>query len=59
MPELKEYEEYKLYKYAVCEIKKCAGIAEKIYLSNNTYLELCIYHYDEMMMIWKISYYQH
>ncbi len=51
MPKLKEYEEYKNYQYAVCEIQKCPGVAEKIYLSNNTYLELCVYHYDDMMML--------
>ena len=50
MLKLKEYEEYKSYEYAVCEIQKCIGTAEKIFLSNNNYLELCIYHYDEMMM---------
>ena len=50
MLKLKEYEEYSSYEYAVCEIHKCIGHAEKIYLSNNTYLEVCIYHYDEMMM---------
>lgn len=49
MVKLKEYEEYKQYEYVVCEIQKCAGSAEKIYLSNNVYLELCVYHYDEMM----------
>lgn len=50
MPELKQYEEYSAYDYAVCEIHKCVGHAEKIYLSSNTYLEVCIYHYDELMM---------
>lgn len=51
MTDLKEYEEYQSYEYAVCEITKCPGFAEKVFLSNNTYLELCIYHYDEMMMM--------
>lgn len=51
MIKLKEYEEYKQYEYVVCEIQKCSGSAEKIYLSNNVYLELCVYHYDEMNML--------
>ncbi len=51
MFELKEYEEYSSYDYAVCEIQKCAGAAKKIYLSNNTYLEVCVYHYDELGML--------
>ncbi len=51
MFELKEYEEYKKYEYVVCEVQRCAGTAEKIYLSNNNYLELCIYHYDEMLTV--------
>lgn len=51
MFELKEYEEYKQYEYAVCEIQRCPGTAERIFLSNNHYLELCVYHYDEMLTV--------
>jgi hypothetical protein len=51
MFELKQYDEYSTYQYAVCEIEKCIGHAEKIYLYGNAYLEVCIYHYDEMAMI--------
>lgn len=51
MPELKDYLESKKYEYEVCEIRGCSGAAEKIYITNVDYLELCVYHYDEMLMI--------
>ena len=59
MLKLKEYAEYSAYDYGVCEIEKCPGAAEKIYLNNILYLEICVYHYDELMMSWKIYYYQY
>jgi hypothetical protein len=51
MLELKDYQESKKYEYEVCEIRGCVGTAERIFLSNTNYLELCVYHYDEMLMI--------
>jgi hypothetical protein len=50
MIKLKEYAEYSAYDYGVCEIEKCPNAAEKIYLNNHLYLEICFYHYDELMM---------
>lgn len=47
----KSHEESKQYDYLVCEVKRCPGIAKKIFISNNQYMEVCIYHYDEMFMV--------
>lgn len=51
MLEYKDYQESKKYEYEVCEIRGCPGEAEKIYISNTNYLELCVYHYDEILTI--------
>jgi hypothetical protein len=51
MLKAKSQEESSAYDYLVCEIEKCAGTAEKIFISNSQYVEICIYHYDEMTML--------
>jgi hypothetical protein len=51
MFEVKSQEESSEYDYLVCEIHKCSGQAEKIFISNSQYVEICVYHYDEMNML--------
>jgi hypothetical protein len=51
MVELKNQEESAQYNYLVCEVSKCTGQAKKIFISNYKYLEVCIYHYDEINML--------
>lgn len=51
MVEIKNQEESSQYDYLVCEVRKCSGLAEKIFISNYKYLEVCIYHYDEIDML--------
>lgn len=52
---LKTYLDSTGYEYQVCEVKDCALPAQKVFIVQARYIEVCEHHYEDMKNISFIS----